>query len=80
VLQHGSVLLAASSAAPELPGLNDLGGGTLTPEDLVRPLGEKLASSLQLHLEDQPLNPDLLRTAQRLQAEKYSHPSWTRRR
>jgi lipoate-protein ligase A len=80
VLQHGSILLEASPAAPELPGLNDLIGQSLTPGQLIDPLREKFVDALQLQLVDRPLSADLLRTAQRLQAEKYGGPSWTRRR
>jgi lipoyl(octanoyl) transferase len=80
VLQHGSILLAASSAAPEIPGLNDLSGRSLMPDELVDPLGQELSDALQLQLDRRPLSPDLLKTAQRLQAEKYAHRSWTCRR
>ena len=41
VVQHGSILLERSASAPELPGLNDLDGGTLAQDDLVECLAAK---------------------------------------
>jgi len=36
VLQHGSLLLAASRHAPEIPGVCELTGHAVAPEDLIR--------------------------------------------
>jgi lipoyl(octanoyl) transferase len=80
VLQHGSILLDASPAAPELLGLNDLSNHSFTAEQLVGRLQKGLADVLQLAFGDRPLSSALLKTAQRLQSEKYAHPSWTHRR
>ncbi len=80
VLQHGSILLDASLAAPELLGLNDLSNQSFAAERLIGPLQKELGDVLQLACEDRPLDSELLKTAQRLQAEKYAHPSWTHRR
>jgi len=80
ILQHGAVLLGASSAAPELPGLEEFVGLAVDPAAIIAPWAEKLAASLQLGLHPQSLDAHLAETAQRLQREKYADRSWTRRR
>ncbi len=80
VLQHGGVLLAASSCAPELPGLNDCSDLAMTPEELVRVWQPKLAAGLELGLQPRPLDERLRQTAQQLRTDKYSARSWIERR
>ena len=75
VLQHGSLVYAASPAAPQFPGLFDLGNSI--------PL-----SGLQLQLVDttaivcgtpqivDDFPPTLQQRAQQLEAERYSHLDW----
>jgi lipoate-protein ligase A len=48
VLQHGSVLLGHSPQAPELPGIQDTVGISMTPADLAQRWTPRLAQSLQL--------------------------------
>jgi lipoate-protein ligase A len=80
VLQHGSLLLGASAAAPELDGVNDLCVGPISAADVILPWQEALAADLGLRLAAGPLPSDLRETAQRLQAEKFAAKSWTQRR
>ena len=50
VLQHGAVLLAASSRAPELIGIERLGGLTLAPDELIEPWSARIGQRLNLQL------------------------------
>lgn len=80
VLQHGSILLAASRWAPELPGLREVSGVELAPESLARELAPRLASALGVALSEIPLSPAEMQLAEQLAAEPYSAPQWTNRR
>ncbi len=81
VLQHGSVLLARSSAAPELPGISDLTGGVLVTCDALveawtAPLDEQRSLGLT---SDGPTTSESKR-AHAIAAEKYQARDWTKRR
>lgn len=92
VLQHGSLLLGRSQAAPELPGLIELAKANGRPEgrhpaatdkladSLVNPLAEAIAGGLGAVLEKGRLAPRTVETAQRIAAARFSDPSWTRKR
>lgn len=80
VLQHGSLLLAASDRAPELPGIAQRAGRRLEPIPLA---SDWLAGICQrLHLTPSPgeLAPQELADVRRLTLEKYTAASWNRRR
>jgi lipoyl(octanoyl) transferase len=51
VLQHGSILLRASAHAPEFPGIRELAGLELSPEDLLANLIPAIAGALSLDLQ-----------------------------
>ena len=80
VLAHGSVLLAASPAAPHLPGLNDLAGRTIDPGDLHDRWVATLAERLRFRWQGEPLDSEEVAAAGRLAAEKFASDAWTRRR
>ncbi len=80
ILQHGSLLIAQSRAAPELPGWQELTGKPL-------PLGELVAGVLSQLVEvlgvDSELAgfPAMIRDAARkIEHSRYSSRSWTTRR
>jgi len=77
VLQHGSVLLACSPAAPELMGLSDLAGGAFEADQLVEAWLEKLRRRLALRWTDEPLGDHDRRRADALVQAKYGRPDWT---
>ena len=81
VLQHGSVLLARSAAAPELPGLNDLGSRHIHPDELISAWLDRLGR--QLGAETGPAGElsggDCDRAAELVQA-KYAAADWTKYR
>lgn len=85
VLQHGSVLLARSSCAPELPGIAELTGIRLDPLEL----GERYCKCLCQRFgwkcpEKLPsgheLPEELRRRAESILAEKFAAPGWNYRR
>jgi len=80
VLQHGSALLAASAAAPELPGLAELGGREINPDELRQAWLDRLAEQLGLTVEPSALSESERQAAVELQRSKYSAAEWTYRR
>jgi lipoate-protein ligase A len=80
LLQHGSVLLRRSEAAPELPGIGDLTGVQISPWDLAYRWAERIASEIGMPLKRAELTADESGTAQRLTRERFADPWWTCRR
>lgn len=80
VLQHGSLLLAASPAAPELPGVAEAAGLALEADLLRDRWTAHLAASLDLTFASGSLSPAERQTAVELQRSKYAAGEWTYRR
>jgi lipoate-protein ligase A len=80
ILQHGSMLLERSPAAPELAGIIDVTGARISLGQLAADVSERLANSLQLTLSNACLPLAQVNLARALVAEKYDSPSWTKRR
>lgn len=82
VLQHGSVLLDRSPAAPELAGIEQISGRSLTRDWLVEHWAPALAAALNLQLSpcQSADDEDVMQRAEQLRAEKYASPAWTHRR
>ena len=82
VLQHGSVLLDRSPAAPELAGIEQISGVSISPQWLVEHWAPRLAEALKLTLSSyQPRHgEDVMDRAEELRAEKYAASAWTHRR
>lgn len=80
VLQHGSALLNRSQAAPELPGFNDLVGGTVSANSLCENLPRQLGPRLGLAIQPATVPVGIIESAQTIQREKYASRSWTARR
>jgi len=80
VLQHGSVLLARSSAAPELDGLKELTGKVIRPEELVGAWLTRLAGAWAIPSQGGCLSDAQRRRAVALATEKYASPLWTENR
>jgi lipoyl(octanoyl) transferase len=83
LLQHGSLLLEKSPAAPELVGLCDLADcvfstGEISPE--IGPLVERLEAVLGLQFSPAELPPDLQLKAREISNKKYGSAAWTKRR
>ena len=80
VLQHGSVLLARSAAAPELDGLKELSGRSISADNLIQAWLTKLAIMLAVEWQLSALSGDELRRAAALDSEKYSAETWIKNR
>lgn len=80
LLQHGSVLLAASPQAPELPGLLELADPPLTSETLVGPWSMALGKVFNITMTEGTLTGEEQERAQEIQKEKYANDDWTFRR
>jgi len=77
VLQHGSILLARSAAAPELPGVCDVTGRAIDEEQFAEALLEAVARRLGLSWQPAELSAAEQARATQLVVEKYAHQRWT---
>jgi lipoate-protein ligase A len=80
VLQHGSVLLARSKAAPELDGLQETTLTAMSPEVVMSKWQGILAGRLDWSWRRASLSLDERHRAAHLAAVKYASDSWTERR
>jgi lipoate-protein ligase A len=80
VVQHGSVLLAQSDAAPQLPGIAELAGVRLKPAQLIATWQPRLAARAGLDLAAGKLDTAADRQVRTLALEKYDMQRWTQRR
>jgi lipoate-protein ligase A len=79
VLQHGSVLLARSAAAPELDGIEELSGQRLPADELIAAWCERLAETQGMRWQPGELSAGQGGRAGCLAAEKYATSAWTER-
>lgn len=80
VLQQGSVLLARSPAAPELPGIEEAALRQIAPPDLAQAWLARLQAHLGMGWCDDRLGADEQRQAERLVAQRYAAEQWTKKR
>jgi lipoate-protein ligase A len=80
LMQHGSILLAASSWTPHLRGIRELAGVTLSPELLRDAVTEQLAKQTRWHLVPSTWTPEELERIDALAAEKYFQLAWNCKR
>lgn len=80
ILQHGSILLGRSDAAPELPGIEEVSGVRLSPADLAAAWQPQLAAALHLVWQPQRLTATELDAVRSLAVEKYDTGGWNLRR
>lgn len=80
VLQHGSILLERSSAAPELRGICDLAGISFDADRLMEVWVPLLGVSLSLKFESTLLSDVEQARAEHLVAGRYGADGWTRLR
>ena len=80
VLQHGSILLQRSAAAPELDSLEDVTGRTVPPEQLIDAWTPRLLRSLQLAWNQTSLTDSQRQAARTLAAARYAADRWTETR
>ena len=80
LLQHGSVLLRTSSAAPELPGIEDLAGRSIDHSSLISTWSGFLAGFLSLQCIESIVDNALERQAAEWLRLRYDFNGWTRKR
>ena len=80
VLQHGSVLLRRSVAAPELPGLVDLTGVEISDPDLAAAWQKVLAAGREICWQGGDLEVVEVERAAQLVDEIYGQTAWNLRR
>jgi lipoate-protein ligase A len=80
VMQHGSVLLGRSEAAPELTGLEQVGGTILDSAVLMRSWLEQLARRLHLEYDEQPLSTTEHRLVEAIAKNKFESEAWIKHR
>jgi len=80
LLQHGSVLLGMSPAAPELPGIRELSGVEVPPTELAYGWAQRLSRRLGVNLRPAVLAPEEVELGKRLLTQRFSDPQWTHRR
>ena len=80
VMQHGSVILRRSAAAPEIAGLNDLTGMDLDVDMLADSWAGELASALRVSWEHSALSASEAARAAELAQCRYGAAEWTESR
>jgi lipoate-protein ligase A len=80
ILQHGSLLLETSAAAPELPGLMNGAVGEMDRRRLVSDLSARLADLIGTARIESRLPAELQMAVAALTVQKYDSPAWTKRR
>ena len=80
VLQHGSILLQRSEAAPELPGLTEAAGVAIAPEQLIEAWLPKLTHALGMTGEPTAISDQHRAAAAALVQTRYASRPWTERR
>jgi lipoate-protein ligase A len=80
ILQHGSLLVARSPAAPELPGWDDLTGESIPLDELVSDLARGLFGLLGTESPPREIPASIRHMAREIEQVRYSSRSWTQRR
>ena len=80
LLQHGSLLLERSPAAPELAGWHNLADSTVAIKAVIATAASQLSQALSLQLHEAKLPPELESIATQITNNKYGSPAWTKRR
>lgn len=80
VLQHGSILLARSAAAPELSGVAELTAVQLAPTELSDAWTPRLEKILDAKFVPATATTDEQDLAGAIEQAKYGHAAWTARR
>ena len=80
VLQHGSVLIRRSTAAPELAGIGETTGTEFTPDELAQLWQDQLAEVLGFRWARNQLSSREEAHVARIVEGKYGHFTWTEKR
>ena len=77
VLQHGSILISKSIAAPELPGIENLCDETIDTGDLMSDVTNSIARWLSLEIVESPLTNSEIESAREIKKKKFGNNQWT---
>jgi len=80
ILQHGSLILARSPHAPEVPGIGEVSGKKLFHEPIAERWSLAIADRLRLNLVSGELSELELDATRTLALEKYTAGNWTTKR
>ena len=80
LLQHGSLLVAKSDSAPELPGINEIAGLRLDRKSLIEPCADAIAGRLGLELELGKLSESEIELAASVEKRQFGNAVWNGRR
>lgn len=80
ILQHGSVLLDRSRAAPGLLGIAQIAGKRLTAEELIAGWSRKIAISLGVTLLPSAWTAAEIELAETVLSTRFASPDWLQRR
>lgn len=80
LLQHGSVLLRQSHAAPELPGIAELAGREIHPMELTEAWSVKLEQRLNVQLVGAELTSREQQDCREIAKSRFQTDLWTKRR
>jgi lipoate-protein ligase A len=80
LMQHGSILLAASPWTPQLPGIRELAGVALSAEMLNTAVAEQLAKHTGWQFVASEWTPSERERIEELATGKYSQPAWNNKR
>ncbi|QDV54255.1 lipoate--protein ligase family protein [Rosistilla oblonga] len=80
ILQHGSILLQTSPAAPMLPGLQCVSGKSCDPAQFADHLTATLSKALDADTSPAELSAAETTRAAEIAAARFSSPAWTHRR
>jgi lipoate-protein ligase A len=80
LLQHGSILLAASPFTPHRRGIRELAGVSIAPDRLASDLAKTFSLATAWVLTPRDWSIDLVVRYQQIAEERYRQPAWTERR
>jgi lipoyl(octanoyl) transferase len=80
LLQHGAILLATSPHAPALPGIRELTGRMLTPDEIVPVIEQEFAAQTGWVLMASEWMAIERKRSEELVQIKYGQPSWNQKR
>jgi lipoyl(octanoyl) transferase len=80
LMQHGGILLAASPAAPQLPGVEELTGRLLTPQEVAAAVAGRFGRATGAAVEPGDWSDAERRRIAELVATRYTQPAWNSKR
>jgi lipoate-protein ligase A len=80
LLQHGGILLAASPFTPELPGIRELSGQSLSPEQVQAAFLDSLVRDTGWRLVPSDWSAAELLHVEQLRRDRYTQDAWNRKR